>query len=309
MKMSSNTIITLLIAAFEFLWLQDVSVRAAPFLDNLNFSRLNHKLSERLDSLLNLDAPNETRKGPINYFGSRTYQRNNVYGANDGKGTVYGSQDVQIGNSYSGDPDATNVYGPILVQENNTYRGKNENAQYGASVSRAGNSYDHNRGKNDIYDPIIIQSNNTYHDNIKNNSVLEADVKPSGHDHSPSQHHPVLIGAHVGLGMKIKEHEEMKTIIFNNLKTDQPSSKRCANGMVNSERLDEINSLYLEVETQIAQLRALKEINHNRKIICNTIPNQCSKHDRVRHWIARSRQIVTTNANRSKTRWESLRRC
>nr|QZB49092.1 BV-like protein [Cotesia vestalis bracovirus] len=308
MQLSSNTMVILLIAAFESLWLQDTSVSAAPYLGDLNFSHLEESFEDRMNRLYGLDNSDKARKGQINYFGSRTYQKDNVYEGIDKKHAVFGSRDVQIGNSYSGDPDATNVFAPILVQENNTYRGKNTNAQYGASVVRSGNSYPHNSGKN-IFDPIVIQSNNTYEDNIKNSSTLKPEVKPSRHNHHPSQHVHDLSASHIGLGMQIKEHEEMSKIILNNLKTDQSSSKRCANGKMNSERLDDINSLYLEVQGQVAQLKALKRINRSRKLLCDAIPNECSKHDHVRRWIFRTRRIVMTKANQSKLRWESLRKC
>lgn len=276
--------------------LQDTLGSAALYSDSINYRRSNESFNDYRNRLYGLDNSDKPRKGQINYFGSRTYQKDNVYEGIGEKHPVFGSRDVQIGNSYSGDPDATNVFAPILVQENNIYRGKNKNAQYGASVVQSGNSYPHNSGKN-IFDPIVIQSNNTYEDNIKDSSTLKPDVKPSRHNHQPCQHVHDLSVSHVGLGMQIKEHEEMSKNILNNLKTDQSINEQCANGKMNLERLDEINTLYLEVQEQVAQLKALKNINRSRKLLCDAIPNKCSKHDHVRRWLCRIRVIVIKKAN------------
>ncbi|KAG8040025.1 hypothetical protein G9C98_001778 [Cotesia typhae] len=307
MQLSSNTVVIMLIAAFESVWLPDTSVSAASFLSNMDFSRLHETFEEHMNKLYGLNDPDKPKKGQINYFGSRTVQKDNVYEGIDTKDVVYGSRDLQSGNSYSGDPDATNVFGPILVQENNIYRGKNKNAQYGASVERSGNSYPHT-GKN-IFDPIVIQSNNTYEDNIKNSTTHKPDVNSSRHNHHPSQHAHDFFSGHGRLGTDIKMCQEMSQIILEYLKTDQSFSTRCANDKMNSERLDDINNLYLNVQAQIAMLKALKIINRNRKLLCVNNPSGCSKRDHVRKWISRMRRNVTEKVNQSKMAWESLRKC
>lgn len=129
------------------------------------------------------DAPSN-RTGPTNYFGSRLYQKNNVYAADNGRQDIlYGSQDVQIGNTFFSDnPNGTNVYGPILVQENNTYQGKNKNVQYGASVTQTGNRYFLHAGKNGV----VVQNNNTYAENPGNKTVVAIIINQSNNTYPKS---------------------------------------------------------------------------------------------------------------------------
>ncbi|CAD6243330.1 GSCOCT00014257001.2-RA-CDS [Cotesia congregata] len=123
---------------------------------------------------------------PVISYGSRTYQRNNIYPESDGKNVVYGSQDVQIGNTFSDNPNGTNVYGPIVVQENNDYRGKNKNAQYGASITQIGNKYPEHPGKNDIYTGVVVQNGNTYPVNPGNKTSFAIIVNQSNNTYPKS---------------------------------------------------------------------------------------------------------------------------
>ncbi|AEE09557.1 conserved hypothetical protein [Cotesia vestalis bracovirus] len=144
-----------------------------------NFDNFMESLKKKFDI-----PSNNTGRG-ISY-GSRVYQKNNVYAADDGKGAVYGSHDVHIGNTYSGNANGTNAYGPILVQVNNTYRGKNNNAQYGASVTQIGNRYPEHPGKNDIYTAVVVQTGNTYSGNPGNETFPAIIINQSNNTYPKS---------------------------------------------------------------------------------------------------------------------------
>lgn len=125
------------------------------------------------------------RTGQVNYFASRTYQKNNFYDF-EAKDVNFGPIDVQIGNTFAGNSDGTNVYGPILVQQNNTYRGKHKKVQYGASVTQIGNRYPEHPGKNDIYTGLVVQTDNTYLENPENKTFPAIIINQSNNTYPKS---------------------------------------------------------------------------------------------------------------------------
>ncbi|XP_074107427.1 uncharacterized protein LOC141532807 [Cotesia typhae] len=150
--------------------------------DLSNFDNSRESLEEKLRRF---NIPSN-KTGQVNYFGSRTYESNNVYEGIDDKDVVYGSRDVNTGNSYSDNPNGTNVYGPILVQQNNTYRGKHKSAQYGARVTQIGNRYPEHPGKNDIYTGVVVQTGNTYSENPENETFPAIIINQSNNTYPKS---------------------------------------------------------------------------------------------------------------------------
>ncbi len=245
-----------------------------------------------------------------NVYGPILVQKNNVYHGT-GKKVQYGPSVTEIGNVYPKNPGKKDIYAPVVIQEGNIYPENSGNSTVlGTTVNRIHNTYPKSVEANkDALKPIIYQSENVYPPTSKTDSVVGAHVEKTGSRFHPSQNHEKRPFSGMSIGMVRKEHEEMKKIIYYHLRTDQPASKRCLNGMMDSERLDQIENLYLEVETQVNQLVALQKINFYRKILCDTIENQCSKNDDVRKWIGRTKWIVMKSAKISRERWESLRKC
>nr|ABK57015.1 hypothetical protein GIP_L1_00290 [Glyptapanteles indiensis] len=353
MKLYKNS---LLVAAFEILWLQNVSAGLVPKINPAGDLKIDDPFPD-IDSILRFygtlnNKTNSEKTGANISWGSQDVQSDNDYSKDDGGETLYGSRDIQIGNIYPENPDGTNVYGAIVVQKNNVYHGTGKNVLYGASVTQIGNVYPENSGEKDIYAPVVIQEGNIYPENsgdsavfgaivnqINNtypksveankdalkpiiyqsgnvypptsqtNSVVGAVVKEEGSRFHPSQGHHERPIAGMTIDMVIRQYKEIKRIIDHHLRTDQPTSKRCTDGMMDLKKLDQIESLYLTVGTLPAQLKALQEINRNRKIICDSIGNQCSKHADMQKWIASSKQIVMKSTERSIERWESLQKC
>ena len=223
----------------------------------------------------------------------------------------FGSRDVGIGNSYFDNPDGTNICGPVVNQTNNAYPKNNgENRLFAAVVYQTNNTYlGELRGNENALNPTIHQNGNVYPSTSGNNSIIGTVVNRSGNSFHPFQDHHKKSSSGIAIGMVKRKHEDMERIIFHYLHINQPTSKRCANGITDLRILNQIDSLHLEIKTQIAQLKTLKQINHHRKIICDTIENQCSKQDYVRKWIANSRPIVMQNTEQSRKRWKSLQTC
>ncbi len=263
-------------------------------------------------------GPQDTQIGNIypdnpdgtNVYGPILVQKNNVYHGT-GKKVQYGAHVTQIGNVYPKNPGKKDIYAPVVIQEGNIYpENSGNNTVLGTIVNQINNTYPKSVEANkDALRPIIHQSRNVYPPTSKPNSVVGGDVEEKGSRLHPSQdHHERLFGG-MSIGMEKREHEEIKRIIYYHLRTDQPASKRCLNGMMDSERLHQIENLYLEVKTQVDQLEALRKINHYRRTLCDTIKNQCSKNDDLRKWIGRTRRIVMKSVKISRERWESLRKC
>ncbi len=245
-----------------------------------------------------------------NVYGPILVQKNNVYHGT-GKNALYGASVTQIGNVYPKNSGEKDIYAPVVIQEGNIYsENSGGSTVFGVIVNQINNTYPKSVEANkDALKPIIYQSGNVYPPTSQTNSVVGAVVREEGSRFHPSQGHHERPIAGMTPDMVMRQYKEIKRIIDYHLRTDQPTSKRCTDGMMDLKKLDQIESLYLTVETPPAQLKALQEINRNRKIICESIGNQCSKHADMQKWIASSKQIVMKSTEQSRERWESLQKC
>lgn len=245
-----------------------------------------------------------------NMYGPTLIQRGNVYRGNGIDGKIFGPKVTQVGNTYPKTSGKGETYGPVVIQDGNVYSFKNlsGNHQFGAVVNQTNNIYPKAvDGNSELLKPIIIQKGNVFHDFPDKKSAdfhptegYETAAGPSGD--KINRYLPTLV-------MMKRQHEGIMKIIDFHIRSDKSSSKRCADGMMDSERLDRIVTLKKDVEAELVLLKALVRIDRNRKVICDSLQDLCERHDEMRKWISSTKSVLATKTAKSRETWKSLWRC